>query len=174
MGRIAGLTETVTLAGGDCLFYEGDPSDALYAVEVGRLRVFRSAAERRGRRDTWSARSAVGSSSARPPSSTVGPAAPACTPSATPAWSGWPAIDYEALLQRDPRLGLHLARVALGRTRTTAEHRARQACFALVAASAGVDLDAFARELTSAWGPGAVVTQVGRRPAGARTRGAPE
>ena len=156
LGRIAGLTETVTLAGGDCLFHEGDPSDALYAVEVGRLRVFRSPPNGVGGETMVSE---IGRGEL------VGEAA--LLDGGTRGASVYAVRDtrlirlgrdhYEELLQRDPHLGLHLARVALGRTRTTAEHRSRQACFALVAASAAIDLDNVARELSTAWGPGAVV-----------------
>ncbi len=155
LGQIAGLTETVTLAGGDCLFYEGDPSDALYAVEEGRLRVFRSPQDGVGGETLVSE---IGRGEL------VGEAA--LLDGGTRGASVYAVRDtrlirlardhYEDLLQRDPHLGLHLARVALGRTRTSAPHRVRQACFALVAASADIDLDEFARQVTEVWGPGAI------------------
>ena len=165
LGQIAGLTETMTLAGGDCLFYEGDPSDALYTVEVGRLRVFRSPPNGVGGETVVSeiGRGELVGEAALLDGGTRGASVYAVRDTRLVRLA---RDDYEALLQRDPHLGLHLARVALGRNRATAVHRASQACFTLVAASAGVDLDAFARELTSAWGPGAVALRSADVPQG--------
>ncbi|HET7736576.1 MAG TPA: cyclic nucleotide-binding and patatin-like phospholipase domain-containing protein, partial [Nocardioidaceae bacterium] len=159
ISSVADLVQPVVLAGGECLVRQGEPGDALYVVESGRLRVFNEAAD--------SAHEVHVTEIGR--GELVGEAA--LVDGAPRGASVYAIRDsrllrldktaYETMLARDPRLGLQLARVALGRVRRGPRDRSRPVCFTLVAAAPGVDVHGLARALADVWGEGALVVTEG-------------
>ena len=149
------LMTWVSLPAGARLFSEGDEGDAAYLVATGRLRVLRATetgAEVEigevGRGELIGEMSLV---DGEPRTSSVDAVRDTQLFRFTRA-------TYDELLNRYPRVGIEVAKMALRRARG-GSHRPRpqheRRSFALVPASPGVDLDAFAQKLADALGDGA-------------------
>ena len=146
------LMEWVSVPAGTRLFAEDEPGDSAYLVATGRLAAFRrdgSGAEveigQLARGDIVGELSLIDGD---PRSATVY----AVRDSQLIEFS---RAAYEEMLDRYPRIGLAVARMALGRQRAGARGGPHRRSFMLVAAGPGVDIRAFADRLTSALGRGA-------------------
>ena len=142
----------VTIPAGSCLFREGDAGDAAYIVAAGRLRAFRHVGGVEveigevGRAELVGEMSLVDGQ----------PRTASLFAVRDTQLIRFSRAAYEQLLDRYPRVGLEVARIALGRSRA-AGHRdgARQLSIVVVPISAGIDAHAFVEELTAALGPDA-------------------
>ena len=141
--------EWLALPGGTLLFDQGEPSDALYVLLYGRL-----LAERRDRAGVWQPVGSIGTGE------TVGEAG---LLAGEPRSARVTAVrDCELLrlseqaLERvsvlHPHPMLRMARLALRRYARVRDEPALPACFALLPASRGVDLEGFARQLLDVLG----------------------
>ncbi len=148
---IDALTEWVSLPAGQLLFDEGDDGDAAYLVATGRLSVFKQDAAgeevligQLGRGDIVGELSLI---DGEPRSATVY----AVRDTQLIRFS---REAYELLLDQYPRVGLAVAKMAMGRQRVESSNAAaRGRSFVVVAATEGVDIDDFAAQFVAQLGP---------------------
>jgi len=148
---IDALTEWVSLPAGQLLFDEGDDGDAAYLVATGRLSVFKQDAAgeevligQLGRGDIVGELSLI---DGEPRSATVY----AVRDTRLIRFS---REAYELLLDQYPRVGLAVAKMAMGRQRVESSNAAaRGRSFVVVAATEGVDIDDFAAQFVAQLGP---------------------
>jgi predicted acylesterase/phospholipase RssA/CRP-like cAMP-binding protein len=154
LATVEHLMEWTSLAAGDRLFSQGDDGDAAYIVATGRLRAFRRAGEtgteieigEMGRGEVIGELALI---DGEPRVASVY----AVRDSQLIRFS---RAAYEELLQRYPRVGLEVAKMAVRRARGhTGRGRDRRVSFVLVPGSPGVDVAAFGAELTAALGDAA-------------------
>jgi predicted acylesterase/phospholipase RssA/CRP-like cAMP-binding protein len=152
LSEVQELMTWVTVPAGTRLFSQGDEGDAAYLVATGRLRVFR-----RGDNGTEVEIGEVGRAELIGEMSLV---------DGEPRTSSVDAVrdsqlvrftraTYEELLNRYPRVGLEVAKMALRRSRGSGHanrDRHPRMSFALVPGSPGIDMDAFATRLADALG----------------------
>jgi predicted acylesterase/phospholipase RssA/CRP-like cAMP-binding protein len=140
----------VSLSAGDALFRQGDPSDAVYVVVGGRLRVFDEPPGAPARLLNEVGRGEMigemGVITGEPRSATVRAARDA-------ELVRLPQSSFDRLLEQHPRAMMTIARaliMRLQRLQGRADHGARSASIAVVAAHSGVPLDDLCRGLAEA------------------------
>lgn len=160
LDALAAELEWLALPGGTVLFDQGEAPDALYVLLYGRL-----LAERRDRAGRWQAVGSIGAGE------TVGEAG---LMAGEPRGARVTAVRdcellrlSEAALERvaalHPHPMLRMARFALRRYALTRDAPSPPTCFALLPASRGVDVEAFAHRLLAALGIDAPGTALVRR-----------
>ncbi len=147
--ELATQAERVILRGGETLFEQGDPSDALYILYWGRLAAWRRNAE--GERRT------LGHIA---PGGYVGETGLLLDEPRTASVMAlrdsellrWSKTGFEQLMAQYPQAMLRLAREALARYAKTVNRPAQARCFAVLPGVEGVDAAGFAARLASALG----------------------
>ena len=162
LATIEEFMEWVSVPAGTQLFAEGDVGDAAYLVATGRLRAFR-------RNNQTGADVEIGEIGRAELVGEMalldgGPRSASVYSVRDSQLIRFSRAAYDELLHRYPHIGLQIAQMALRRTRSTApatRGRERRLSFALVAATPGVDVIAFAEHLAGALGPTARVVTGG-------------
>lgn len=144
-GLLAGLIEWVDLLGGECLFSEGDPGDALYILLNGRLQVRLKDEKGKARFAEISKGESVGEMallSGENRSATVVAIRDCHLARLSKA-------SFELFFERCPAVGLNLARLVIARfSKSKGKRQFRQIDnIAVVGTDASVDVRAFVREL---------------------------
>lgn len=153
LASVEHLVEWVTVPAGTRLFAQGDAGDAAYLVAAGRLRALRRGPNgveidigEVGRADLVGEMALIDGEARRA-------SVYAVRDSQLIRFS---KAAYEELLQRYPRVGLEVARIALGRAHDSESRpAATRHSFLVVPITAGVDLGEFTRQLAGALGPDA-------------------
>lgn len=149
LNELAAQAKRVTLRGGETLFEQDDPSDALYILYWGRLAAWRRNAD--GERRTLG-HIAPGGYVGETGLLLEQPRTASVIALRDSELLRWSKTGFEQLMAQYPRSMLRLAREALARYAETVNRPAQARCFSVLPGIDGVDAAGFAARLASALG----------------------